>query len=113
MRDSPVASARWFGDVTTSRPSNPSNPLIRILFWLAVICCVAAQAAIVRSALREPAPADAPGRTVPTPRRWTEILWTVLPAIALVLVFAATWSAIRAHEATANGSAAVSIRSAP
>jgi hypothetical protein len=75
------------------------------LFWSAVIACVVAQIAIVRStlaALRTPtsvdglAPdasaasaSDARRRPLPAQRRTMELLWVALPALALVWLFAA------------------------
>jgi heme/copper-type cytochrome/quinol oxidase subunit 2 len=68
--------------------------LADLIFWLAVVCCVVAQAAIVRSALRTPVQHPEPGVEVPRPRRAIEIAWTVLPAIGLALVLIMTWRAI-------------------
>ncbi|HEU4643859.1 MAG TPA: hypothetical protein VFS44_15525 [Gemmatimonadaceae bacterium] len=70
-----------------------------LIFWLAVLCCVVAQAAIVRAALKPPARGvgDA-GTEVPRPRRPIEIAWTVLPAVALALVLIATWHAMHPSE---------------
>jgi hypothetical protein len=75
------------------------------LFWGAVIACIVAQAAIVRStlaALGTPtspdglAPdaslasaSDARRRPLPAQRRGLELLWVALPALALVWLFAA------------------------
>jgi heme/copper-type cytochrome/quinol oxidase subunit 2 len=68
--------------------------LADLIFWLAVVCCVVAQGAIVRSALRTPVQHTEPGLEVPRPRRAIEIAWTVLPAIGLALVLLFTWRAI-------------------
>jgi hypothetical protein len=58
------------------------------IFWVAVACCLAAQAAILRSVL-------AGGRgTPPSPRRAAEVAWAVVPALVLALVLAATWRAL-------------------
>ena len=73
------------------------------LFWLSVICCVVAEVAIVRATLRvsrlsgEPV-ATAPSGTsaMPRPRRGLELLWVVLPALALAVVLGATWRAVSA-----------------
>jgi heme/copper-type cytochrome/quinol oxidase subunit 2 len=70
--------------------------LADLIFWLAVVCCVVAQAAIVRSALRAPVQHGEPGLEVPRPRRSIEIVWTVLPAIGLAIVLLFTWRAIHA-----------------
>ncbi|HKV50202.1 MAG TPA: hypothetical protein VJO52_03300 [Gemmatimonadaceae bacterium] len=69
-------------------------PLRLNLFWLAVVCCVIAQIEIVRSAFKTPPASDG---SVPAPSRWTEVLWTVVPAIGLALALAFTWRAIHAR----------------
>jgi hypothetical protein len=57
------------------------------------LCCVVGHVAILNSALRRPAaPQDA---GVPRPRRFTEIVWALIPAIALALVLTATWTKVR------------------
>jgi heme/copper-type cytochrome/quinol oxidase subunit 2 len=89
-----VASALRYGDFTVFRLPK-TIPLRLNLFWLAVVCCVVAQIEIVRSAFKAPAASDG---TVPAPSRWTEVLWTVVPAIGLALVLAFTWRAIHARQ---------------
>lgn len=54
------------------------------IFWIAVACCVVAQAAIVRSVLL------ARGGSTRA-RRAAELMWAVLPAIALAAVLVLTW----------------------
>lgn len=71
-----------------------SIPLRLNLFWLAVICCVVAQIEILRSALRTPPASDGP---VPAPPRWSEVVWALVPAVGLALVFVFTWRAVEAH----------------
>ena len=67
------------------------------IFWSAVVCCVVAQIAILRSALtRHRPPADAPS-TLPPLRRGMELVWALLPAIALTVVLLATWRAVQAR----------------
>jgi heme/copper-type cytochrome/quinol oxidase subunit 2 len=90
-----VASAVRYGDFTMFRLQN-TIPLRLNLFWLAVVCCVIAQIEIVRSALKTPPASDG---TVPAPSRWSEVLWTVIPAVGLALVLAFTWRAIQARQA--------------
>jgi heme/copper-type cytochrome/quinol oxidase subunit 2 len=58
------------------------------IFWLAAACCVFAQIAIVRSALR--ARAQRPDGSA-SPSRPIEVAWTILPAIMLALVLVLTW----------------------
>ena len=76
------------------------NRLGDAIFWIAVACCIVAQAAIVRSSLVSPAQApNATGQTASPGRRALEVCWAVIPGIALALLFVATWHAI--HDATA------------
>lgn len=67
------------------------------IFWIAVVCCAVAQIAILRSALaRHRPPADAPA-TLPPLRRGVEVVWAILPALALAGVLLLTWRAVRAR----------------
>jgi hypothetical protein len=67
------------------------------IFWSALACCVVAQVAILRSALtRHRPPAGAPV-TLPPLRRGAEMVWALLPAIALAGVMILTWRAVRAR----------------
>ena len=72
------------------------------LFWLSVVCCVVADVAIVRATLRvsrlsgEPATARTGASLLPRPRRGLELLWVILPALALAAVLGATWRAVSA-----------------
>jgi heme/copper-type cytochrome/quinol oxidase subunit 2 len=67
------------------------------IFWSAVVCCVVAQVAILRSALaRHRPPANAPS-TLPPLRRGVELVWALLPALALAGVLVLTWRAVRAR----------------
>jgi heme/copper-type cytochrome/quinol oxidase subunit 2 len=61
------------------------------IFWLAAACCVFAQAAIVRSALR--ARAQRPDGSA-SPSRPIEVAWTIVPAVMLALVLVLTWRAL-------------------
>jgi len=53
--------------------------LAQLLFWAAVFACLVAHIVIVRSVLRA------------WPRRFTELTWAVVPAIALAVVLVMTW----------------------
>ena len=76
------------------------------IYWSAVVCCVVAQIAILRSALaRHRPPADAPA-TLPPLRRGVELVWAVLPARALAGVRAFTWRAVRARATDLPGAVA-------
>ena len=69
-----------------------SRSLADAAFWLAVVLCAVAQLLILRSALvARPAPVD---RQVPESRRPIEVLWAIVPAIALAVVLVFTWRAM-------------------
>lgn len=76
------------------------------IYWSAVVCCVVAQIAILRSALaRHRPPADAPV-TLPPVRRGAELVLALLPALALAGVLAFTWRAVRAPATDVPGAVA-------
>jgi heme/copper-type cytochrome/quinol oxidase subunit 2 len=62
------------------------------LFWTSVACCAVAQIYIIRSvrSVRE----QAPSATVPRSRESVELMWAILPAVALAVVLFFTWRAI-------------------
>ncbi len=64
-------------------------------YWVFAACalaCAVGHLAIIASvSRRSPAPTE-PG--VPRPRRAVEILWALLPAVALALVLTATWDKV-------------------
>ena len=64
-----------------------------ILFWISVACCLVAQVLIVRSVLAARGlPAVRP--ELPRARGSVEVMWAVVPAIALAAVLFFTWRAI-------------------
>ena len=67
--------------------------LATALFWLSVACCLVAQVLIVRSVLAARGlPAVRP--ELPRARGSVEIMWAVVPGIALAVVLFFTWRAI-------------------
>lgn len=76
------------------------------LFWLAVAVATAAELAIVAATVRVsrphgpvdvPALAEGETATVPSPRRGLEVVWAVLPALALAALFVLTWRSMPVH----------------
>ncbi|MES3035938.1 MAG: hypothetical protein V4813_18185 [Gemmatimonadota bacterium] len=67
------------------------------IFWVAVVLCVIAHRYILRSAFAAGA-AVTHTHTLPPVRRAAEVLWVVLPAVALVFLLVATWRAIQANQ---------------
>lgn len=70
-----------------------SPTIARVIFWIAAGCCLVAQIALIRSAIRAPMPGS-PDTSVIMPRRSIEIAWTIVPAIALALLLVVTWRAM-------------------
>jgi hypothetical protein len=68
-------------------------PFAELIFWAAVVCCAVAEFAILRATATAPyvPPADP---ALPAVRRPVEIIWAVVPAIALAVVLWMTWLAI-------------------
>ncbi|HKW50057.1 MAG TPA: hypothetical protein VJN70_21535 [Gemmatimonadaceae bacterium] len=59
--------------------------LAQFLFWAAVFVCLVAHIVIVRSVVRA------------SPRRFTELAWAVVPAIALAVVLVMTWRTLHVN----------------
>ena len=69
-----------------------------LLFWTSVACCLVAQVLIVRSVVgARRLPAASP--ELPRPRGGVELLWAIVPAVALGVLLLFTWRAIDAREA--------------
>ena len=77
------------------------GPLLReAIFWIAAALCLIAELFILRSMLRgsrmaSPDRSPSVDAEVPRPRPMGEMIWAVLPAIALVILLAFTRGAIR------------------
>jgi heme/copper-type cytochrome/quinol oxidase subunit 2 len=63
-----------------------------LVFLVCVIACIVAHSAILLSVVRNRAAAIEPG--VPRPRRIVEIVWALIPALALAFVLTATWGRV-------------------
>ena len=89
------------------------------LFWVAVVVAAVAELAIVAATVRVSrphgpvdVPAIAEGETagLPSPRRGLEVLWAIIPALALAALFVLTWRSMSTpastpHDATADAAA--------
>lgn len=73
-------------------------PLAAAIFWVAVACCVVAQAAILRTAF-------ARATALPAARRVAEAAWALLPALALAAVLVATWRRVSDRPAPGQSAA--------
>ena len=77
------------------------SPLLReSIFWIAAIICVVAEIAILRSMFRgsrvaTPDRSPAVDAEVPRGRPVAEIIWAILPAVALIVILVVTRGAVR------------------
>ena len=71
--------------------------IAQTIFWVAVVLCVIAHRYILRSAFAAGA-AVQHSHTLPPIRRAGEVVWVVLPAVALVFLLIATWRAIQTRQ---------------
>jgi hypothetical protein len=95
-----------------------SPDIARIVFWICIACCAVAQLGILWStsrATRTQAAADNSSEPAAAAggRRATEFMWALLPAVALVLVFAGTWKAIERVSSTDEPAPAMPLQPAP
>jgi heme/copper-type cytochrome/quinol oxidase subunit 2 len=74
----------------------------QVIFWVAVVACVIAHRYILRSAFAAGA-AAAPTDTahLPTVRKPVELMWVLLPAVALVATLVFTYRAMSIWQAPA------------
>lgn len=63
------------------------------MFWIAAVLCAVAQVALVWSAIRAPMSGSPQSASMRMPSRASEIAWTVVPAIGLVVLLVFTWRA--------------------
>ncbi len=75
-----------------------NQPLAETIFWVAAAACMVAELAILRFTFAARTAANK-SELVPAAPRGGEIAWAIIPALALVLLFAATWNRIHARHA--------------
>ena len=78
----------------------PSLLLREVIFWIAAALCLIAEIAILRSMLRgsrsvTPDRSPAADADVPRGRPIAEVIWAVLPAVALAVILVLTRGEIR------------------
>lgn len=64
-----------------------------LVFGLAALACAVAHVAIIVSVVRRAS--RVADEHVPRPRLGVEIVWALIPAVALALVLTATWERVR------------------
>ena len=70
------------------------------LFWTSVACCAIAQFFIIRS-VRGNHHVPRPAASLPRQRDAMELIWAVIPALALAAALFFTWRAVRATDVVA------------
>ena len=70
-----------------------TRQIAEIVFWIAAAACAIAELVILRTVFAPHSDAHS-SASVPHSPRGTEMLWAVLPAIALAALLSATWRAI-------------------
>ena len=73
-----------------------NQPLAETIFWIAAIACVIAELAILRSTFA--ARSANKSELVPTASPRGELVWAIIPALALGVVLAATRQRIETRE---------------
>jgi heme/copper-type cytochrome/quinol oxidase subunit 2 len=74
-----------------------NQPLAEGIFWIAALACIVAEIAILRSTYA--ARKVEQSALVPEASRSGEIVWAIVPAVALSVLLIATWQKIQAREA--------------
>jgi heme/copper-type cytochrome/quinol oxidase subunit 2 len=73
-----------------------NQPLAEGIFWIAALACIIAEIAILRSTYA--ARKVEKSALVPEASRGGEIVWAIVPALALSVLLVATWQKIHAGE---------------
>jgi heme/copper-type cytochrome/quinol oxidase subunit 2 len=74
-----------------------NQPLAEGIFWIAALACIVAQIAILRSTYA--ARKVERSALVPAASRAGEIVWAIVPVVALSVLLVATWQRIQARDA--------------
>ena len=73
-----------------------NQPLAETIFWIAALACAVAEIAILRSTIAQKRVQNPSLVRASSPA--TELVWAVIPAVALSLLLFATWRRIEARE---------------
>jgi heme/copper-type cytochrome/quinol oxidase subunit 2 len=73
-----------------------NQPLAETIFWVAAIACAVAEIAILRSIIAQRRAQHS--SLVPAGSPITEVIWGVVPAIALVILLVATWRQVQQRD---------------
>lgn len=72
------------------------QPLAETIFWVAALACVVAEFAILRSLIAQPRAQHS--NLVPAGSPVTELIWGIVPAIALAFLLFFTWRRIQLRD---------------
>ena len=73
-----------------------NQPLAETIFWIAALACALAEIAILRSTIAQKRVQNPSLVRAGSPL--SELIWAVIPAVALSLLLIATWRRIEARE---------------
>ncbi len=74
-----------------------NQPLAEIIFWIAALACAVAELAILRFSFATQRLNKS--ELVPSASRSGELVWAILPALALSVLVVVTWQRMEAREA--------------
>ena len=72
------------------------QPLAETIFWVAALACAVAEFAILRSLIAQPRAQHS--NLVPSGSPVTELIWGIVPAIALAFLLFFTWRRIQLRD---------------
>jgi len=72
-----------------------NQPLAETIFWIAALACAVAEIAIVRSIIAQRRAQKS--ALVASSSPLAELIWAVVPAVALAVLLIATWQRIQAR----------------
>jgi len=72
-----------------------NQPLAETIFWIAALACAVAEIAILRSIIAQRRAQNS--ILVASSSQRAELIWAIVPAIALLVLLVATWQKIEAR----------------
>ena len=72
-----------------------NQPLAETIFWIAALACAVAEIAILRSIIAQRRAQNS--ALIPSSSPLAELIWAIVPAIALSVLLIATWQRIEAR----------------
>src|SRR6476659_11309366 len=91
-----LTAQRTFPRCRTLHFESMNQPLAETIFWIAALACALAEIAILRSTIAQKRSHNP--SLVRAGSQLSELIWAVIPAVALSLLLIATWRRIEARE---------------